>query len=236
VIAELPNNKSPGPDGFNNEFIKGCWSLIANDYYNLFETFYEQEICMRSINTSHIALIPKKDGPTVAANYRPISLLNTSFKLITKVLANRLQKVIKQIIHKNQYGFIKTRTIQDCLAWALEYLHLCHKSRKQLVIIKLDFEKAFDKVEHGAILQVLRAKGFGDKWYRWIKEILNSGTSSVLLNGIPGKVIHCRRGVRQGDPLSPLSICTGGRLIAINPKQGKCSEPIEAAIASQTYL
>jgi hypothetical protein len=120
VIAELPNNKSPGPDGFNNEFIKGCWSLIANDYYNLFETFYEQEICMRSINTSHIALIPKKDGPTVAADYRPISLLNTSFKLITKVLANRLQKVIKQIIHKNQYGFIKTRTIQDCLAWALD--------------------------------------------------------------------------------------------------------------------
>jgi hypothetical protein len=101
VIADLSNNKSPGPDGFNNEFIKGCWSLIANDYYNLFETFYEQEICMRSINTSHIALIPKKDGPTVAADYRPISLLNTSFKLITKVLAIRLQKVIKQIIHKN---------------------------------------------------------------------------------------------------------------------------------------
>jgi hypothetical protein len=130
VVAELPNNKSPGPDGFNNEFIKGCWPLIAQDYYNLFETFFEREICMRSINTSHIALIPKKDGPTTAADYKPISLLNSSFKLITKVLANRLQKVIRQIIHKNQYGFIKSRTIQDCVAWALEYIHLCHKSRK----------------------------------------------------------------------------------------------------------
>ena len=127
ILAELPNNKSLGLDGFNNEFIKGCWPLIAPDYNNLFETLYEEEICLRSINSSHIALVPRKDGSTVATDYRPISLFNTSFKFITKVPANRLQKLIKKIIHQNQYGFIKTRTIQDCLAWALEYLHLCHK-------------------------------------------------------------------------------------------------------------
>ena len=127
IVAELPNNKSPSLDGFNNEFIKGCWPLIAPDYYSLFETLYEEEICLRSINSSHIALVPRKDGSTVATDYRPISLFNTSLKLITKVLANRLQKLIKKIINQNQYGFIKTRTIQDYLAWALEYLHLCHK-------------------------------------------------------------------------------------------------------------
>lgn len=90
VIADLPNNKSPGPDGFNNEFIKGCWNLIALDYYKLFEALFEGEIYLKSINTSYITLIPKKEGPTTTSNYRPISLLNTSFKLITKILANRL--------------------------------------------------------------------------------------------------------------------------------------------------
>jgi hypothetical protein len=99
-------------------------------------------------------------NPAKVGDFRPIFLLNNSVKFLTKLLANRLQSVILRCIHQNQYDFIKGRSIHDCLAWAFEYLHLCHKSRKELLILKLDFEKAFDKVEHEVIIQVLRHKRF----------------------------------------------------------------------------
>jgi hypothetical protein len=86
----------------------------------------------------------------------------------------------------------------------MEYIHLCNRSKKELVILKLDFEKAFDKVEHRFMLDIMKKKGFGSKWLMWMELIFNSGTSSVLLNGTLGKVFHCKRGVRQGDPLFPL--------------------------------
>jgi hypothetical protein len=76
--------------------------------------------------------------------------------------------------------------------------------KKEMVIIKLDFEKTFDKIEHEIITQVMQHKGFGSKWHSWIKMIMESGTSSILLNRVPGKSFHCKRGVRQGDSLSPL--------------------------------
>lgn len=91
VVRSLPNDKSLGPDGFTNEFLKKCWPTIKSDFYNLCWAFQDGNVCLQSINSSFITLIPKVQNPLTPSDFRPISLLNSSMKLITKLLANRLQ-------------------------------------------------------------------------------------------------------------------------------------------------
>lgn len=204
VIKTMSNEKSPGPDGFIGYFMKSCWDIIKDNIYKLIKDFYEENVSLKPVNTAYITLIPKKDNPETPIDFRPISLVSMPNKIITKLLAKRAQQEILSMINKNQYGFIKTRTIQDYLAWSFEYLHMCHKSKNPIIIFKIDFEKSFDKVDHNAIFYMLKHLGFGDNWIRWIKMTLSTATASVILNGVPGKTIICKRGVRQGDPLSPL--------------------------------
>lgn len=123
---------------------------------------------------------------------RPISLLNSCLKLITKILANRFQAWIIRLIHQNQYGFLKGRSIQDCLAWTFEYILQCQAPGRELIVLKLDFEKEFDTLEHSVILDMLRNKGFHERWWSWIKGLLSSGTSAVLLSGVTGCQSSCK--------------------------------------------
>lgn len=106
--------------------------------------------------------------------------------------------------HSQESVRIYQRTIQDCLAWSFEYIHQCQQSKREIVIVKLDFAKAFDTIEHSAIIEMLVILGFPSRWIRWVQAILSSGSSAVLLNGVLGKIFNCKSGVRQGDPLSPL--------------------------------
>ena len=125
--------------------------------------FFNGNLSLEAINNSFITLIPKAHNPTSVNDFRPISLLSGVIKIITKLLANRLQEKIIPLIHTNQYGFIKSRTIQDCLAWAYEYIYQCQHSKKELIILKLDFTKAFDTIEHNTILMMM-SLGFPEIW------------------------------------------------------------------------
>jgi hypothetical protein len=102
VVKNLPNNHAHGPDGFNGLFIKKCWSIVKENSFRLFKDFCSKNVDLRSINSSFIALVSKKDNPKNVDDFRPISLLNYSLKCITKLLSQRLQKVILDLVHTNQ--------------------------------------------------------------------------------------------------------------------------------------
>ena len=123
VIKHMPCDKAPGLDGFNGLFLKRCWPIIQKYFYNLAHEFYAGRVNLESINSSFITLIPKTGSPEKINDYRPISLTNVCLKFLTKLAANRLQNHILKCVHKNQYGFLRSRTIQDCLAWAFEYIY-----------------------------------------------------------------------------------------------------------------
>jgi hypothetical protein len=168
IVRRMPTEKALGPDGFNSMFMKRCWHIIKHDFYAFCDEFYNGSANLECISNSFITLVPKVSNPETISDYRPILLLNVGLKLLTKILAYRLQLVILKLVPNNQYGFIRSRTIQDCLAWSFEYIHQCHHSRREAIILKLNFEKAFNTIEHSTILLMLQHFGFPERWIMWI--------------------------------------------------------------------
>ncbi|GJV65694.1 RNA-directed DNA polymerase, eukaryota [Tanacetum coccineum] len=154
-------------------------------------------------NSSFVALIPKVLDPKVVSDYRPISLIGSLYKVVTKILASRLSLVISDLISDVQTAFLPNRQILDGPFIINEILARCKLKKQQAMIFKVDFAKAYDSVRWDYLDDVLISFGFGPKWRSWIRGSLSSGKASILVNGSPTTEFHLYRGLKQGDPLAP---------------------------------
>lgn len=169
----------------------------------LVQAFFNHTLDLAKINHASIILIPKIAEALTIQQHRPVSLINCSFKIISKIIANRLVAVLDSLIDTSQRAFIKGRSIFDNIVYAQNILFQVRKTKTKGILFKIDFEKTFDKVNWNFLIEVLKARGFGDKWIQWIKEILESGQTFLNINGQLSPYFKCKKGLRQGDPLSP---------------------------------
>jgi hypothetical protein len=203
VIDQMEKNKAAGPDGFPIEFYQSCWEIIKQDLMQIFVDFHQNKIDLAKINYGIITLIPKGDDANVIQKYRPICLLQVLFKIFTKALTVRSEAYMKKIIHDCQTAFIRGRFITDGIMLLQEILRDAKCRKQQGVILKIDFEKAYDKVNWDFLLNCCRQKGFSETWLTWINKAISGGTLSVKINDSVGPYFCSYKGVRQGDPFAP---------------------------------
>lgn len=163
-LKMMGNDKTLGPDGFTMEFFKKVWNIFKADIMNLFQDFFPKRIINKSLNATYIALIPKKQSPQMVTNYRPISLTSSVYKILAKVLAGRLKYTLPETISQNQYAFVKGMQIIDPILIANEIADYWRYSKQKDFIIKLDVEKAFDKLNWDFLLSMFKQKGYNEKW------------------------------------------------------------------------
>ncbi|GJZ81284.1 RNA-directed DNA polymerase, eukaryota [Tanacetum coccineum] len=182
AVWDCGTNKSPGPDGFTFDFIRTYWKIINQDVVNAVREFFVTSKFPPGSNSSFIALIPKKQDAKLVKDFRPISLIGCFYKIIAKILANRLSMVISDLISDVQSAFVPNRQILDGPFILNELISWCKFHKSKAMIFKVDFEKAFDSVRWDYLDGILSNFGFGSKWREWIHGS-SSAMGSILLNG-----------------------------------------------------
>lgn len=227
VVMKMPRLKTPGPDGMPTLFYNHYWDTVSPLLTNSVQKFFSTGFILKELNSTFITLIPKKQGANTFNDFRPISLSNVTYKVISKILANRLKPLLERIVSPNQTSFMEGRWINENGRLAQEIVHVMKKTRARRgwVGAKLDLAKAFDRVEWNFITEILNKCGFHQKFITWIHQCISTVSMSVLINGTPTEKFKPNRGLRQGDPLSPylfiLSMETLSRLLHKAEIEGK---------------
>ncbi|KAH9750457.1 reverse transcriptase domain-containing protein [Citrus sinensis] len=227
ALFSMHPDKSPGPDGMNPAFYQKFWHIVGGDVSAACLYFIANKQFPLDLNKTFIVLIPKKAQPEVLADMRPIALCNVLYKIIAKMLANRLKLVLDSVIFDSQSAFVPGRAITDNILISAEIMHFLKRKRqgkKGVAALKIDMAKAYDRVEWDFLRAMMSKMGFADEWVHLVMLCVTTVSYSVLREGNEVGLIIPRRGLRQGDPLSPylFLLCAEGfsSLIAKYEKAG----------------
>ena len=202
-LAKTSKLKSPGYDGIPYEFYRTFWDLVGDDLVQVANyCLLEKGSLTDSQKKAIITLIPKKGDTTILANWRPISLVNTDYKLITKSIANRMNDVLPSMVSKSQTCAVRGRQIHHNLLLIREILTYAKREQLPAYIVSVDQEKAFDKVNRKYMFKVLQKHGLPAQFIRFIQALYSDAESSVIVNGFMTQFFPLERGVRQGCPAS----------------------------------
>ena len=229
ALTSFADNKSPGEDGFTKEFYEAFFDLLWKDLLNSYNDAFNKGSLSVSQKRGTITLIPKGDeNLSDLKNWRPISLLNTDYKILSKVLAKRMEQHLPKLIHSDQTGFVNGRYIGQNIRLLSDIMEFSESKNFQGILLFVDFEKAFDTLEWSFISKTLEVFNFGNKFKKWFTVLYNGVQSSVVNGGFMTNYfeITSARGVRQGCPLSPSLFILAVELLALKIRQNKNCEGI----------
>ncbi|KAL3697349.1 hypothetical protein R1sor_011425 [Riccia sorocarpa] len=204
TVAFLKNEKAPGADGMTAEMVKVIWEHSQQDVIEFIHTFWETEILSWKQLTGVIKLIPKEGDRLKIKNWRPLQMLNLGYKIISKILANRLREVAGDFIDMEQKGFLKGRSISDNVLNFLLLQEWAEVEEQPAIFVKVDFEKAYDRVCHRYLWETMESMGFNAKFIQLVQGLVQGSDAKIHINGQFSEEIQIERGVKQGCPLAPL--------------------------------
>ena len=222
ALKQLPNDKSPGSDGFTANFYKFFWPDIKDFLHESFLYSFKNGELTNDQKRGIINLIPKEGKDLrYLRNWRPLSLLNTDYKILTKTLSNRLQKVLPKLVNEDQVGYIRGRYIGQNIRIIKDIMTYTAKKNLPGYSLLIDFEKAFDSIEWPFLIKCLKLYNFGENFIRWVQLLHKNIEPCVTNNGYLSQPFNLSRGVRQGCPISALLFILVAEILAIQIRENR---------------
>jgi len=203
-ISKSKSQKAPGHDGIGLRFYKTAWEEMKHDLLQILNCMYIDGIILARQLRGLMVCIPKHAHPSKVDDYRPLTLMNTDYKILTRIIVKRLKPILSTLLHLHQYTGIGGNSVFDAVAAIRDVIAYAKVTRKPMCMVSIDFNAAFDKISHEYLQEILGAHGFNVTFIQRIMRLYETASSEIQINGFRSNLILIKSSIRRGCPLSML--------------------------------